>query len=260
MQLQGKVALVTGASRGLGRIMALALADDGADVICAARTTEDSPSKLPGTIDRTAAEVRERGRRSLALPMNLVDEVQVSDAVERALGEFGRVDILVNNAGVSFRGSVLEQGLARWDLVLGVNLRGAVQLCMLLAPGMVERGEGRIINISSGYASTPGTGRVSYATSKAALNKFTEGFAGEMRGKGVAVNCIELELGLATEGFRFVNPDVDTSSWPDPEIMGDAAVWLARQPLDYTGNVLRIADIRTALERVHRGEPAREAG
>ena len=110
-------------------------------------------------------------------------------------------------------------------------------------PRMREAGEGRVINISSGASDAPEFGRVSYTVTKRALEAMTEAMAHELRGS-VAVNCIKLELAVWSEGFAYTLGDVDTSGFEDPVIMSDAALWFARQPIDYTGKVLTIAQMR----------------
>src|SRR5919201_6999736 len=122
MELAGAVALVTGASRGVGRAIAIALAAAGADVACAARATDASPLKLPGTIDGTAREARTRGGRAFAVPTDLSRPAEVEAMVARTIEHFGRVDILVNNAAITFPGD-LDLPVKRHDLIFNVNVR-----------------------------------------------------------------------------------------------------------------------------------------
>jgi NAD(P)-dependent dehydrogenase (short-subunit alcohol dehydrogenase family) len=133
------VAVVTGASRGIGRAIAVALAQAGADVVCTARSTEAQPHKvLPGTIEDTARKVQALGRRALAIPVDVSKEDEVEAMTRRVLDEFGRLDILVNNAAIAAPGSFLEVPVRRWDLVMNVNLRGAY-LCARASPSMIEK-------------------------------------------------------------------------------------------------------------------------
>ena len=150
--LQGQVALVTGASRGIGRAIAIELARLGADVVLAARSTGAAPSRAPGTIDETARQVRALGRRALPLPVDVTSVEQVEAMARRSLGEFGRLDVLVNNAAYMYRSPFYKTPLERWDLVLNVNLRGPVICTQAFLPHMMERGGGRILNISSAAA------------------------------------------------------------------------------------------------------------
>src|SRR5215470_7697622 len=141
MDLRGAVALVTGASRGVGRAIALALADAGADVACAARATDAQPLKLPGTVDATVREVERRGRRGLAVPTDLSSPAQVEAMVAATVAHFGRLDVLVNNAAITFAGDI-DLPLRRWDLVMEVNLRAPVIAIKAALPGMIERRSG----------------------------------------------------------------------------------------------------------------------
>ncbi len=122
------VAIVTGASRGIGRHIALALARDGMDIVCAARSTKDSPSKLAGTIEETAEQVEAIGRRALAVVCDIRDEEQVDAMITQTVDAFGRLDLLVNNAAVVAPAPFAEITAKRWDLMLDVNLRGTM-LC-----------------------------------------------------------------------------------------------------------------------------------
>src|SRR5690349_19158977 len=200
MELDGAVALVTGASRGVGRAIAVALADAGADVACAARATDASPVKLPGTIDATVREVRARGRRGLAVATDLSRAEQVEAMVERTIEHFGRLDVLVNNAAITFPGDV-DLPIRRWDLVMEVNLRAPLLAIKAALPGMIERRRGVILNVSSAAAVMPVPGLLVYGVSKAALERLTTGVAEDVRPHGVAVNCLRIDVPIASEGF-----------------------------------------------------------
>ena len=247
-ELSGKVAIVTGASRGIGRSIALALAAEGAGVVCAARSTEASPARLPGTIEETARQVEALGRRALAVACDIRREEEVQALVERTLAAFGRIDLLVNNAAVNYRAPFLETSAARWDLVLDVNLRGSVHCIRAVLPHMVQRGSGCVINISSGAVTLPEVtaqlGIIAYTVSKAALETLTETLAIELQPRGVALNCLRIESAVATEGARAVDPEGDYSGWEQPEAVADAVVWLATQPASYTGRIVTVGDVR----------------
>ncbi len=250
MGFENQVAVVTGASRGIGKATALALAREGATVVVTARSTEGGASKLPGTIDETARLIGEAGGRAIAVPCNVADEDDVANLAQRVLSEFGRVDILINNAGVSYPASFLDTPIRRWDLVINVNLRGSVLCTKAFLPHMVERGTGKIINVSSGAVAVDAAvtrGLLSYSVAKAAIEQFTRGLALEVKDKGVAVNCLRIEINVVTEGWTFLNPDLDYSDWERPEKVADALVWLASQPTSYTGHVLTVADIMDRL-------------
>jgi NAD(P)-dependent dehydrogenase (short-subunit alcohol dehydrogenase family) len=243
VQLAGAVALVTGASRGVGRATALALAEAGADVACAARATDAASVKLPGTIDETVREVERRGRRGLAVPTDLSRDGQVEAMVERTLAAFGRIDVLVNNAAITFAGD-LALPMRRWDLVMEVNLRAPVLAIRAALPGMIARGRGAILNVSSAAAVMAIPGLLVYGVSKAGLERLTVGVAEELRAYGIAANCLRIDVPIASEGFVYNAPELDKSAWEPPEVGAEAACWMLAQPPAFTGEVLGIADLR----------------
>jgi NAD(P)-dependent dehydrogenase (short-subunit alcohol dehydrogenase family) len=243
MELAGSVALVTGASRGVGRAIALALADAGADVACAARATDAVPLKLPGTIDDTVREVERRGRRALAVPTDLSRPEQVEAMVERTVAAFGRLDVLVNNAAITFPGD-LGLAMRRWDLVMEVNLRAPLLAIRAAVPGMIARRRGAILNVSSAAAVMAIPSLLVYGVSKAGLERLTIGAAEELRPHGVAVNCLRIDVPLASEGFVYNAPDLDKSDWESPDVGAEAARWMLAQPATFTGEVLGITELR----------------
>ncbi len=243
LDLTGKVALVTGASRGVGRALALALADAGVDVACAARATDAAPLKLPGTIDATVREVEERGRRGLAIPVDLARPGAPEAMVQHAADAFGRLDILVNNAAITFDGD-LALPMKRWDLVMEVNVRAPLLAMRAALPVMKRAGQGRILNISSAAAVLPIRGLLVYGVSKAALERLTTGAAEEAMADGVAVNCLRIDVPIASEGFVHNTPGLDHSAWEPTEVGAEAALWVLARPLDYTGQVVGIMDLR----------------
>ncbi len=243
MELRGAVALVTGASRGVGRAIAVALARAGADVACAARATDASPLKLPGTVDATVRAIEACGRRGLAVPTDLSRPEQVETMVARTLEAFGRVDVLVNNAAITFAGD-LELPMRRWDLVMEVNLRAPLLAIRGVLPGMKERRRGAILNVSSAASVMPVPGLLVYGVSKAGLERLTIGIAAELRPHGIASNCVRIDVPIASEGFVHNAPDLDKSDWEPTEVGAEAALWLLRQPADWTGRVVGITDLR----------------
>src|SRR5919197_2915381 len=145
--LQGRVAVVTGASRGIGRALALGLAREGCHVVVAAKSTEPT-ERLPGSIHTVAAEVEALGAQALPVRVDVRDEAQVEAMAARARERFGRVDVLVNNAGALWWRPLLETPAKRFDLVIGVNARAAFLCCRAVLPLMVERRWGHVINMS----------------------------------------------------------------------------------------------------------------
>ena len=240
-ELRGKTAIVTGASRGIGKAMALGLAEAGASVVVAARTAEPRGT-LPGTIHETVAEIETAGGRALAVTCNVREEDSIREMVNRALDEFGAVDVLVNNAGIGGYAPFLQMTLREWDLNIAINLRAPFIACQAVAPIMIEQGGGSIVNVSSHaatniFSSTLGEDHdagiaiigQAYGASKAALERLTWGLAAELGLHNIAVNALKPLRPVATEGFRFQRPDADFSTWATPEDMAKATVYLAGQ-------------------------------
>ena len=241
--MEKPVALITGASRGIGKQLCVDVAAAGYDIVLCARSSADSPSKLPGTIDETAELVRAHGANTMSVALDVRDEDSIAELADRVFSEFGRCDLLVNNAAVAVPGQTLDLPTSRWRLATDVNIHGPFYLTYYFAPRMAASGEGRVINISSAVAVNPSFGRISYTVTKRALEAMTEGFAFEQAGK-VAHNAIRLELAVWSEGFAYTLGDVDTSDFEDPVVMSDAVLWLAKQPVDYTGKILTIGEMR----------------
>ena len=232
MKLQGKVAIVTGASRGLGKAMAVGLAAQGAEVVVVART-ETEKEHLPGTIHQTAEEIRALGRRALAVRCDVGNEQDVEEMVRRTVQELGRIDVLVNNAGIAIYAPIMELPLRRWELVLRVNLTGTFLCSRAVLPHMVAQRRGSIINLSSVEGdlrarSTLRTGVV-YGVTKHAIERFTYGLAAEVGQYNIAVNCLKPKWAVDTEGMRYLNPDSDRRGWDTADMMVKAAVFLACQ-------------------------------
>src|SRR5690242_11485964 len=243
MELRGAVALVTGASRGVGRAIAVALAAAGADVACAARATDAAPLKLPGTIDATVRDIAARGGRALAIPTDLSQPDEVEAMVRRTIEHFGRLDVLVNNAAITFPGDV-DLPMRRWDLVMDVNLRAPVLAIRTALPGMIERRSGAVLNVSSAAAVMPIPGLLAYGVSKAALERLTTGVAEDARPHGVAVNCFRIDVPIASEGFVYNAPELDKSDWEPTEVGAEGALWMLARPPEFTGQVLSITELR----------------
>ncbi len=238
------VAIVTGASRGIGKRLCVDLAAAGHDVVCVARTSRGAPGKLPGTVEETADAVVRAGRRAMPVGLDVQDEAGVAAMVSRVHAEWGRCDLLINNAAVAPPQPALADSIKRWRLAVDVNLNGPFYLMYHLCPRMAAAGGGRVINVSSGAAVMPSFGRPSYTATKLALEGLTQAMAHELGGR-VAVNCIRIDLPIWTEGFDATLPrDFDTSSFEDAAVMCDAVRWLVRQGLDFTGHVLTLGELR----------------
>ena len=233
-ELEGKVALVTGASRGVGAATAVALAQAGCDVACAARSTRESPQRTAGTIDETVARIEATGRRAVAMPTNLAIDDEVEAMVDRTVEHFGRLDVLVNNAAITFVGD-LDIPMRRYDLVLAVNLRAPLLATRRAAPIMRENGGGRIINVSSVAALYPYPDLLAYGISKVGLERLTVDAAKQLAASKIAVNCFRIDVAVASEGFVANTPHADHSNWEPSEVAAEGIVWMARQPASYSG-------------------------
>jgi len=197
--LEGRTALVTGGGRGIGKAIALTLAEAGADVAVSARTASE--------IERTAEEIRRLGRKGLPLVADITKAEQVEEMVRRTLEEWGKIDILVNNAGALIikpivplpHRSFLEEAIPNfntmtteeeWHLIMDTNLKGVFLCCRAVGPHMISRRKGKIINVSSTEASEAWTYHALYASSKAGLSMFTRCLAKEWARYGITVNAI----------------------------------------------------------------------
>ena len=240
MKLSGKVAIVTGSSRGIGKAIAIALARAGADVVVAERS-EEAKKDLAGTIGETAAAIRALGRRALAVRCDVGDEESVNQMVQRALQELGRVDVLVNNAAVGYFRPFMQIEPRHWDLVMRVNTKGPFLCCRAVLPQMIAQGGGSIVNISSNAAAgvysqvkhedgRPRVTGVLYGASKAALDRLSRGLAAEVAENNIAVNSLRPAAVTWSEGMLLLNRDVVAGSYVMPEVyMTKAAVFLAQQ-------------------------------
>jgi len=213
MRFQDKVAIVTGASRGIGKAVALALAGEGARVMVASRTEKEG--QIPGTIHQTVSEIEALGGKALAVKADVSDESSVDNMVRRTLDAFGRIDILVNNAAVAFYSPVAEMPSKRWDLVMKVNLKGPFICSQAVLPTMIDRKSGNIVNLSSTAADLQGPIYVgaAYCAAKAGVERFTTVLAEEVKQYHIAVNAIKPRRRVITEGMQHWNPQADLSDW-----------------------------------------------
>ncbi len=243
MNLDGKVAIVTGASRGVGAATAAALARAGVAVACAARATDANPLRLPGTIDGTVREITEGGGQALAVPTNLAREDEIERMVATTVERFGRLDILVNNAAITFPGD-LDVPLKRYDLMMAVNLRAPLVAAHAAAPHMREQGEGAILNVSSAAALMYVPGLMVYGMSKIAMEHLTLSLAVQLGPDRIAVNTFRIDVPVASEGFVANLPDVDHSDWEPTAVPAEGIVWMLEQPPSYTGHNVGMVELR----------------
>ena len=239
--MSSPVAVVTGASRGIGKQLSIDLAQAGDDVVCAARSSAAQPGKLPGNVDETAARVRDEGRRALAVALDVRDEASIHALADRVYEEWGRCDLLINNAAVAVPGPALPDSSKRWRLAVDVNLNGPFYLMQAFCPRMTEGGQ--VINISSAAADWPEFGRPSYTATKAALELLTRALANELKGC-LAVNCLRINVSVWSEGFTFTLDEGDFSDFEHPVVVTDCVLWMAKQPVSFTGRVLTITELR----------------
>jgi|TARA_B100000809_G_scaffold29630_1_gene25696 3-oxoacyl-[acyl-carrier protein] reductase len=228
-KMDGMVAVVTGASRGLGRAIAKEFASEGAKVVVSAR--RNSPTGLPGTAVETAEQIRDAGGESMALTCDVSDEEQVMAMVGQTIDMYGRIDVLVNNAGVMVLGETLLDIIPEaWDQSVAANLKGPYLCCRSVVPWMIEQGRGSIIHIGSRMGSDAEQGGgVLYSSTKAAVHMFSYCLADELREHNIAVNILS-PGGLKTEGSAAIPwTQRDWEQRVEPEAVGPAAVYLALQ-------------------------------
>lgn len=240
--LSGQTALVTGASRGLGKAIALALAQAGAKVVC-------SSSKAEGAAD-TVAAIQASGGQAIAVAADLADSHSVQALAAQAIGWQGQIDILVNCGGTIFRAPALEFPLEQWRQNLAVNLDAAFLLCQLVGQGMVARKQGKIINIASMLSYSGGITVPAYTASKHAIAGLTKALANEWAQYGVNINAIAPGY-FKTDNTAALqqNPERNTQilarlpagRWGEPEDLTGAVLFLAGKASDYVnGHVLAV--------------------
>jgi len=240
--LDGKVVIVTGSSRGIGKGIAKTCGTEGATVVVVARTVEEG-GRLPGTIHQTVQEIQEAGGVALAVRCDVTDEEQVQALAKTVVDAYGRIDVLVNNAGIQVNVGLLELQTRHWDLTMRVNLRGPFLCSKYLAPQMVDQKSGSIVNVTSSAGETVRPKGISYSVTKAGLNTITRGLALELAEHNIAVNALSPGP-IRTEGAVLVRPaDFDWTGWEPLELVGPAAVWLAQQTAQsFTGQVVNRAE------------------
>jgi citronellol/citronellal dehydrogenase len=264
-RLEGKVAIVTGASRGIGECIARRLAREGARVAVSARTEAQAQSGLAGTIVDTVEAIAQSGGTAVAIRADLAKSEDRRRLVESARAQLGPIDILVNNAAVTYFQPVDGFPEKRFRLMLEVQVRAPFELAQLVLSDMRSRGAGWILNISSGAARHPagppyqirGRGGTVYGMCKAALERFTTGLASELHDDGIAVNALSPAGLVRTPGvvFHGLNANVPEEAQEPVEVMAEASLALCSgDPKVLTG---RIAYSRPLLEELGIAVPAR---
>jgi citronellol/citronellal dehydrogenase len=242
-KLSGKVAIVTGASRGIGKEIAKRFAAEGARVACTARTVEEGAHRLEGSLDSTIAEIADAGGEALALAGDVSSFQECERIVRSARGALGPIDVLVNNAALTYFIPVAEFPPEKWLKSFAVNVHGPFFMSRLVLEEMLARRSGAIVNISSGaaigpgrgpYKSAPLRGGTLYGAEKAALERFTQGLAAEVYRDGVSVTCVSPSLVVPTPGVMYhkllERPDAPNAE--PVELMAQAALLLATEPIE----------------------------
>ena len=238
MRLEGKVALISGGSRGQGATEAELFVKEGAKVVVMARTDAPGQSRLPGTIHETAEQIRAAGGECLPIRCDLTNPEDRSALIQQVIDAYGRIDVLINNAAIILHTSVAETSVKRWGLMAEINVRAPIELCMLALPHMMKQKSGSIINVTSGAAHDL-EGLTLYGASDAALDRFTQGLALEMKDHNVAVNGLDPGR-VKTEGALFTYPEgTDWSQWKEPAAVVPSALYLAALPdTSFTGRIV----------------------
>ena len=245
-ELDGKVALVTGASRGIGREIALLFAQEGARVACTARTLEEGDHKLfEGSLRKTVDDIVSAGGEAQAIPCDVSEYDNCASAVIEVRKALGPIDVLVNNAALTYFMPIESYSISKWHRSFAVNLHAPFYLSQLALEDMLPRESGAIVNISSGAAIGPGRGPYNemhallrggtlYGTEKAALERFTQGLASEVYAKGISVTCVSPSQVVPTPGtlHHKLVESMDDPRGEAPLLMARSALLLATEPID----------------------------
>ena len=238
MSLRGKTIFITGASRGIGREIALRCARDGAHLVLAAKTVQPH-AKLPGTIHSVAAEVEAAGGRALALQVDVRDENAVRDAVDRAVAEFGGIDILVNNASAIMLTGTVATPMKRFDLMFGVNVRGTFACSQACIAHLAKSSNAHILNLSPPLNMDGKWFRdhTAYTMSKYGMSMCTLGMSAELAPQRIGVNSLWPRTTIATAAIEVNFPAQVLQASRKPAIMADAAYAIFnRDSSQHTGN------------------------
>jgi citronellol/citronellal dehydrogenase len=235
--LAGKVAVITGASRGIGRSIALGLAREGCNIVVAAKSTE-STEKLPGSIYSVAKEIEAFGVRGLPVQVDVRDADQIVQMAAQTRQKLGRIDILINNAGALWWQPLMETPVKRFDLVMGVNARAAFLAAQAVLPSMLERKSGHIINMSPPIDLKLVPGKIAYCISKFGMTLLTHGLAEEVRNSNIAVNS--LWPVTIIESQASINWGLGKREmWRKPEILVDCVLRMVQKSAqELTGQAL----------------------
>ena len=240
--LKGKTVFVTGASRGIGQALCLALAKEGCNLVIAAKTAEPNP-KLPGTIHDVARQVEALGARALPIMLDVRYEDKIEEAMALAVKTFGGVDVLINNAGAISLTNVENTPAKKFDLLLGVNARASYLCSRAVLPGMKARGWGHIIMMSPPIETDRSPGKTAYMLSKYGMTFIAQSLAGEVGKYGIAVNALWPVTAIDTQATRHFGLGTE-AQWRTPAIVVDATLAiLRRSPAKCTGHAYYDEDV-----------------
>ena len=253
--LAGSVAVVTGATRGIGRATADVLGRAGARVVVVGRTTDDKPHPVfGGTVEGVVRELTDEGIEALGVPADLTDEAATQRVVDEVLRWQGRCDVLVNNAAFTSNGPILTVPARRWDKGMRAQVVTPLQLVQGFVPGMLERGTGRVLNISTEAATRLAPDVSLYSVSKQAMERLTEYLHYELGGQGVSFNAMRIDRGVTTDTWQYVydtqGADVATLGGTVTDTMTPDAVarqieWMLRQPSAWSGQIVGNVEIES---------------
>ena len=258
-KLDGKVAIVTGASRGIGAEISRLFAKEGAQVVCVARTLKEGDHILEGSLELTCAQIRESGGEATAIAANISLPEDCERLVEETKAAYGPADVLVNNAALTYFIPIKDFPLSRWLRTWSVNVHAPFLLSQLVLPDMIEAKGGSIVNISSSSAIGPGRApyddnarkdiaETCYGAQKAALERFTQGLALEVFEYGVSVTCLSPSVVVPTPGtlYHKLVSSMNDPKGEHPELMAKATLLLATEPqgkitgrVTYTQEILK---------------------
>ena len=241
----GKVAFITGASRGIGKAVALKLAREGWDIVVAAKSVTEQ-SRLPGTIYTAAEEIRQFGTDVLPVPCNVIEIGSIDVAVKATLDHFGRVDAVINNAGAFWWKPMDETPMKRFDLVMNVNVRGAFAVTAAFLPALQAQRSGHVIMMSPPIDLGAIPGHIAYMISKYGMTMIVLGLAQELEGTGISATALWPKTII--ESFAVINFKLgDPSVWRKADILADATYEILQRPADTNGKALIDEDFLRGL-------------
>jgi citronellol/citronellal dehydrogenase len=244
-KLDGRVAIVTGSSRGIGEEIAKLFAQEGARVVCAARTLNEGDHRLlAGSLAGTVRKIKDAGGQAIAVAADVSSEADCQKLVRAAQDAYGPADILVNDAALTYYKPIVDYNVKQWVRAFAVNVHAPFMLSQLVLPEMIKQRRGAIVNISSGAAIGPGrtpfkdarpaNGGTMYGATKAALERFTQGLAQEVAGHNISVTAVSPSLVVPTAGtvYHKLVTGLDDPKGEPPMLIARAVLLLASEPAD----------------------------